>query len=42
MWENGVSDPADPTWVMAPISWSCNPDVWEATRTQLADIIEGK
>lgn len=41
LWENGVSDPADPTWVIAPISWSTNPDDWEAARLQLADIIEG-
>ena len=41
LWENDVSDPADPSWVMAPISWSTNPDDWEAARLQLADIIEG-
>jgi hypothetical protein len=40
LWENGVSDPADPTWVTAPISWSTNPDQWEAARAQLAAIIE--
>jgi hypothetical protein len=40
LWENGVSDPADPTWVRAPISWSIIPDEWEAARQQLADIIE--
>jgi hypothetical protein len=40
LWENGVSDPADPTWVLAPISWSTNPDDWEAARLQLAEIIE--
>jgi hypothetical protein len=42
LWENDVTDPADPTWVMAPISWSTNPDIWEGARRQLADIIEGK
>jgi hypothetical protein len=41
LWENDVTDPADPTWVIAPISWSTNPDDWEAARQQLADIIEG-
>lgn len=40
LWENGVTDPADPTWVRAPVSWSANPDDWEAARQQLADIIE--
>jgi hypothetical protein len=41
LWEYGVSDKSDPTWVRAPISWSTNPDDWEAARDQLADIIEG-
>jgi hypothetical protein len=41
LWENGVSDPDDPTWVRAPISWSADPDDWEAARAELADIIEG-
>ena len=40
LWENGVADPSDPTWVRAPISWSTNPDDWEAARLQLAEIIE--
>ena len=40
-WEYGVSDPADPTWVLAPTSWSSHPDLWEAARLQLANIIEG-
>jgi hypothetical protein len=39
MWEVGVSDPTDPTWVTEPISWSTDPDKWEAARRQLADII---
>ncbi|MGZ3687517.1 MAG: hypothetical protein ACXVBW_04420, partial [Bdellovibrionota bacterium] len=42
LWENGVSDPADPTWVRAGISWSTNPDDWEAARAQLAHIIDGQ
>ena len=42
LWEYGVTDPKDPTWVLAPISWSSNPDIWEEARAQLADIIEGQ
>jgi hypothetical protein len=42
LWETGVDDPADPTWVRAPISWSIDPDDWEAARAELADIIEGQ
>jgi hypothetical protein len=40
LWEIGVADPSDPTWVRAPTSWSTDPDDWEAARLQLADIIE--
>jgi hypothetical protein len=40
LWEYGVSDPEDPTWVLTDISWSIDPDDWEAARTELADIIE--
>jgi len=40
LWEYGVSDPKYPTWVLTDISWSIDPDVWEAARAQLADIIE--
>jgi hypothetical protein len=36
-----VSDPQDPTWVRTDISWSTDPDDWEAARAELADIIEG-
>lgn len=42
LWEYGVGDPNDPTWVRTDISWSNDPDVWEAARKQLADIIEGQ
>ena len=42
LWENGVDNPKDPTYVYTDLSWSNDPDVWEAARTQLADIIEGK
>jgi hypothetical protein len=41
LWEYGVTDPEDPTWLLADISWSTDPDDWEAARTELADIIEG-
>lgn len=40
LWEYGVSDPQDPTWVRADISWSIDPDDWEAARAELAAIIE--
>jgi hypothetical protein len=41
LWEVGVTDPDDPTWVLSDISWPIDPDVWEAARAELADIIEG-
>jgi len=40
LWEYGVEDPEDPTWVLTDISWSTDPDTWEAARAELADIIE--
>ncbi len=40
LWEAGVSDPEDPTWVLTDISWSTDSDAWEAARAELADIIE--
>jgi hypothetical protein len=40
LWEYGVSDPEDPTWVTTDISWSTDPDDWEAARAALATIIE--
>lgn len=39
LWEYGVSDPADPTWVMTDLSWSIDPDDWEQARRELAGII---
>jgi hypothetical protein len=42
LWEYGVSDPGDPTWVLTDISWSTDPDVWEAARAELADIVESR
>jgi hypothetical protein len=41
LWEYGVADPEDPTWIRTDISWSTDPDDWEAARAELADIIEG-
>jgi hypothetical protein len=40
LWEYGVTDPGDPTWVLTDISWSTDPDDWEAARAELASIIE--
>jgi len=40
LWEVGVTEPEDPTWVLTDISWSTDPDVWEKARVELADIIE--
>ena len=41
LWEYGVDDIHDPTWVLTDITWSNDPDTWEAARAELADIIEG-
>jgi len=40
LWEYGVDDPGDPTWVRTDISWSIDPDDWETARAELAEIIE--
>lgn len=40
LWEYGVNDPSDPTWVQTDISWSTDPLLWEAARKELAEIIE--
>lgn len=40
LWEYGVTEPQDPTWVKTDISWSIDPDDWEARRAELATIIE--
>ncbi len=42
LWEYGVDSNSDPTYVRSDISWSVNPDVWEAARAQLAAIITGQ
>jgi hypothetical protein len=39
VWEVGVEDTTDPTWVRCDISWSNDPDVWEEARDSLAQII---
>lgn len=39
VWEVGVDELADPTYVHANISWSTDADVWDAARAQLAQII---
>ncbi len=39
LWEVDVDDVSDPTWARTDISWSTNPDHWEAARAQLAQII---
>ncbi len=41
LWEYGVSNLNDPTYIVSDISWSINPDDWEAARDELADIIDG-
>jgi hypothetical protein len=40
LWEYGVEDPEDPSWVRTDISWSTDPDDWETARAELADVIE--
>ncbi|MBT1070887.1 glycoside hydrolase domain-containing protein [Pelotalea chapellei] len=39
MWEVGVTDPKDPSYVHADISWPINPEAWEQARKELAKII---
>ena len=41
LWEYGIDDPNDPTYVRTDISWSRDPDDWEAARRTLAGLIEG-
>ena len=40
LWENPAPD-GDPSWFRGGISWSADPDDWEAARAQLAQIISG-
>lgn len=39
LWEYGIDNEDDPTWVRTDISWSTDPDDWEAARRELAEII---
>ena len=39
LWEYGVNDINDPTYVLTDVSWSNDPQLWEAARLQLANII---
>lgn len=41
LWEYGVQDRSDPTWVLTEVSWSIDPDDWERARRELIEIIEG-
>ena len=41
LWEYGVENEDDPTYVHTDISWSTDPEKWEAAREELAQIIEG-
>ena len=36
-----MANEEDPTYVYTNISWSIDPDKWEAARKELADVIEG-
>src|SRR5258706_5844409 len=42
LWEYGVTDPADPTFVHTELSWSIDPQIWELARERLANIISGR
>ncbi len=39
LWEIGVTDPKDPSYVHTDISWPTDPDAWESARRELAEII---
>ncbi len=39
LWEYGVENEIDPTYVYTDISWSTDPDTWENARAELAAII---
>ncbi len=40
LWDYGVNDLSDPTWIRTDLSWDNNPDVWENARKELAEMIE--
>ena len=41
LWEVGVTELEDPTYVYTDINWPTDPEVWETFRKELAHIIEG-
>ena len=41
MWEIGVTDESDPSFVNLPPSWSNDPEVWERGRAELINLILG-
>jgi hypothetical protein len=41
LWEYGVNDPSDPTWVRSDISWPIDPQKWEISRAQTIAVITG-
>ncbi len=41
LWDYGVSDPKDPTWVKTDISWPINADAWEKARAKLVTMASG-
>jgi hypothetical protein len=42
LWEQQCHDQSDCSYVYAPVSWSADPDDWEAARAELAHIIDGE
>jgi hypothetical protein len=42
LWEYGIDDVKDPTWVRTDISWPTDPVAWDRARFALAEIIEGR
>ena len=40
LWDYGVDSITDPTYTHTDISWSNDPEVWEAARKKLAELIE--
>lgn len=40
LWEIGVDNPSDPTYVHADVSWPTDPEAWEIARRELARIVQ--
>jgi hypothetical protein len=40
LWDYGVENEQDPTYVYTDISWSNNPDNWKAARKELAILLK--